>query len=69
MDNKFSTDLEEIRLNVDETGVEDEVEFGLVGHLGHVGRPVHRLGDEENLLGQQFADLFSVQLPLCVNNH
>jgi hypothetical protein len=63
---KWEADLEKIRLNVDETGVEDEFQFGLVRHLGHVRRAVHRLGDEKNFLCQQFADFLSIQLPLCL---
>jgi hypothetical protein len=55
-----NTNLEQVGLDVNKTGVKDEIQLGLVGHLGHIRRTVHRFSDVQDFFCQQFSNLFPV---------
>lgn len=58
--------FEQVRLYIRKTGVEYEIQLGLVGDLGHVLVSIHDLGYVQNLLRQQITNLLPAYLSLVL---
>lgn len=60
--------LKKIWLNVNETGIKDEIQLWLIRHLRYIRGTVHRFSDVQDLLSQQLSYFFSVQLAVYTYN-